>query len=74
MTFSASASRVDIKQHLVDAHFSESSLYWKKVYESETVQAAIYRERREAVGDVDLHLHGARFDAEDGSGAQVGQK
>ena len=38
-----------LEQHLVNSHFQSSASYWSEVYRTETVEAAIYRQRHELV-------------------------
>jgi ubiquinone/menaquinone biosynthesis C-methylase UbiE len=38
-----------LEQRLVNSHFQSSASYWSEVYRTETVEAAIYRQRHEIV-------------------------
>ena len=38
-----------MEQRLVNSHFQSSACYWSEVYRTETVEAAIYRQRHEIV-------------------------
>jgi ubiquinone/menaquinone biosynthesis C-methylase UbiE len=49
MSLANTAATGALEQRLVNSHFQSSASYWSEVYRTETIEAAIYRQRHELV-------------------------